>query len=100
MSIKSNRTSQPQTPWAVQYNVTNRQDGAASDTQSVFSDVKSRRSVAQSIRSKAIGELKDLPVEDKMSRVAASIKVEQQDGAVANDNGNGPALSTVPENAP
>ena len=98
MSIKSHRTSQAQTPWAVQYNSTNRQDGA-SDTQSVFSDVKSRRSFAQSIRSRAVEPLpvKDLPVEDKMSRVAASIK--EQEGPL-NDNGNTPAVNPAPENNP
>lgn len=97
MSIKSQRTSQPQTPWAVQYNnLSNRQDGA-SDAASVFSDVKSRRSFAASIRSKAVDALsvKDLPVEDKMSRIAASIKEQQQEGPSGENVTNPP-----PENQP
>jgi hypothetical protein len=99
MSIKQNRTSQPQTPWAVQYNINNKQDGA-SDTQSIFSDVKSRRSIAQSIRSKALDALsvKDVvPIEDKMSRVAVSVK--EQEGP-SNETITQPAVNPLPPSAP
>ena len=67
----------------------------------MFSDVKSRRSIAASIKSRALDALsvksarapldaisvKDLPLEDKLSKVAASIK--EQEGPVG-DNGANP----------
>lgn len=59
----------------------------------MFSDVRSRKSYAPSVRSRAVEPLpvKDLPVEDKMSRVAASIK-EQEKQETAAENG---AMSPV-----
>lgn len=70
-----------------------------SDTQSVFSDVKSRKSYAPSIRSRAVEPLpvKDLPVEDKMSRITASIK-EQEKQDPAAENGALSPVSAQPEN--
>jgi hypothetical protein len=75
----------------------------------VFSDVKSRRSIAASIKSRALDALsmksrgpldalsvKDLPIEDKLSRVAASIK--EQEGP-AGDNGANQAANQPAENA-
>lgn len=101
MSIKSNRTSQPQTPWAVQYNMPNRQDGA-SETSSVFSDVKSmksRRSIAASIRSRQVEPIsaKEGLTEDKVSKIAAQPR--DHDGLANADQGATPAaVNSPPEN--
>jgi hypothetical protein len=65
----------------------------------VFSDVRSRKSYAPSIRSRAVEPLpvKDLPVEDKMTRVAASIKEQEKQEAAA-ENGTMYPVIAQPEN--
>ena len=65
----------------------------------MFSDVKSRKSYAPSLRSRVVEPLpvKDLPVEDKMSRVAASIK-EQEKQDQAAENGALSPVTAQPEN--
>lgn len=68
----------------------------------MFSDVKSRKSYVPSIRSRAVEPLpvKDLPVEDKISRIAATIKEqekqEKQDPAA--ENGPLSPVTAQPEN--
>ncbi len=65
----------------------------------MFSDVRSRKSYAPSIRSRAVEPLpvKDLPVEDKMTRVAASIKEQEKQEAAA-ENGTMYPVIAQPEN--
>ena len=99
----STKSKQPFTPYAVQYTIGN--GTGANDTKSVFSDTSSRRSLAHSLRSRALAaaSVKDAQSKQDAESVNGDQKAaaeNQEVGQAVGSQENGPVSLTPPEVVP
>lgn len=96
----SSKSKQPFTPYAVQYTIGN--GTGANDTKSVFSDTSSRRSLAHSLRSRALGaaSIKDAQSKYDVESMNGDQKATNENHENGTGQENGPASLTPPDVVP